>query len=110
MSRTKRIGVAEQMRLGLLRLTARLRERGTDTAHRLADRIQQDLASVPARASIAAQSANIGPRLIQGRLFRVTPGLAAYMYELLLVVELGADVAQALAADPELADLKTLLF
>lgn len=100
----------DRLRLGLVRVAARLHAREDARARRLARLIRRRLDAVPAHAArFGARYGQGHPWKIEGRSFRATPAFIAYMKETMLLFHLNAHVGRALDADPDLAALKSLL-
>ena len=101
---------SERIEFAPVRVSAGLRRKGTKDAQVLAARINALLESLPERAAQRPGRTDVGPRLIHGRLIRVTPGLLRVMRETLLWLELHRMISESLAANPEWSDLRDLLW
>jgi len=102
---------SERLRFAPVRVSAALRHRGDEPAQALADHIDGLLGSLSERAEAQVPAgADWGPRPFAGRTIRVTPGLLQAMSELDLLLELNGMISESLAARPEWADLRELLW
>jgi len=101
----------ERLRFAPVRVSAALRRKGDEAAQALADRIDGLLDSLSERAEAQVPAAtDWGPRPFHGHMIRVTPGLLQAMKELELLLELNGMISESLAANPEWAGLRDLLW
>ncbi|MDQ2798256.1 MAG: hypothetical protein M3Y13_01260 [Armatimonadota bacterium] len=103
------IGFMERLRFAPVCVSAALRQKDGDAAWELAARIDALRESLPERAAQMEGRTDGGPRLISGRVLRMTPGVLLAMKESLLWLQLRAMMAESLSANPDWTDLKALL-
>ena len=101
---------ADRLRFSLVRTATRLQAMPSENARQLATHILAQLKEFPSEAETFGEQRGDGHAFaLEGRMFRATPGLAAYMVTALWLNELTDEVFTALDADPELADLRSFL-
>lgn len=100
----------DRHRIALIRVAARLHERGGEIARGIAADIVTELAVVGSRAR--EQGVEFGDGHLcdfHGRMMRATPEIIIFLAELMGILELAGTVRERLTADPALVDLTPLL-
>jgi len=100
----------DRHRITLVRVAARLRERGGEIARGIAADIVTELAVIESRAWKQGVEFGDGHLCdLHGRMLRASPEMITFLAELAGLLELAGTVRERLTADPALADLTPLL-